>query len=44
MPEASICDTVRAPTSRYGGALAAIQADDLAALPLAAIALIVGRV
>ncbi|PQO24893.1 3-oxoadipyl-CoA thiolase [Rhodobacteraceae bacterium WD3A24] len=35
MPEAFICDAVRTPIGRYGGALASVRADDLAALPLA---------
>ncbi len=34
MLEALICDAVRTPFGRYGGALAAVRADDLAALPL----------
>ena len=37
MPEALICDAVRTPIGRYGGALASIRADDLAALPLKAL-------
>src|SRR2546421_6709705 len=37
MPEAFICDAVRTPIGRYGGALAAVRADDLAALPIAAL-------
>jgi len=32
--EAFICDYVRTPIGRYGGALAAIRADDLAAAPI----------
>ena len=32
MTEAFICDYVRTPIGRYGGALASIRADDLAAL------------
>jgi len=35
--EAFICDYVRTPIGRYGGALAPMRADDLAAVPLAAI-------
>src|SRR5690348_18260838 len=35
MPEAFICDAIRTPFGRYGGALSSIRADDLAALPLA---------
>ncbi len=34
MAEAFICDAVRTPIGRYGGVLAAVRADDLAALPL----------
>ena len=34
MNEAFICDAVRTPIGRYGGALAGIRADDLAAIPL----------
>jgi 3-oxoadipyl-CoA thiolase len=37
MTEAFICDAVRTPIGRYGGALAAVRADDLAAIPLAAL-------
>ena len=37
MPDAFICDAVRTPIGRYGGALAAVRTDDLAALPLAAL-------
>ena len=37
MPEAFICDAVRTPIGRYGGALATIRTDDLAALPIAAL-------
>ncbi|OWV84463.1 3-oxoadipyl-CoA thiolase [Rhizobium sp. R693] len=37
MSEAFICDAVRTPIGRYGGALATVRADDLAALPLAAL-------
>jgi acetyl-CoA acyltransferase len=32
--EAYICDAVRTPFGRYGGALASIRTDDLAALPI----------
>ena len=31
--EAFICDYVRTPIGRFGGALASLRADDLAALP-----------
>ena len=37
MTDAFICDAVRTPIGRYGGALSGIRADDLAALPLAAL-------
>jgi 3-hydroxyacyl-CoA dehydrogenase len=37
MPDAFICDYIRTPIGRYGGALAAVRTDDLAALPLAAL-------
>ncbi|MGO3743016.1 3-oxoadipyl-CoA thiolase [Kerstersia sp.] len=37
MTEAFICDAVRTPVGRYGGALASVRADDLAAVPLAAL-------
>lgn len=37
MAEAFICDAVRTPIGRYGGALAAVRADDLAAIPLKAL-------
>lgn len=37
MTEAWICDYIRTPFGRYGGALAGVRADDLAAVPLAAL-------
>ncbi len=37
MSQALICDAVRTPIGRYGGALAGVRADDLAAIPLAAL-------
>jgi len=37
MSEAFICDAVRTPVGRYGGTLASIRTDDLAALPLQAL-------
>ena len=37
MNEAFICDAVRTPVGRYGGSLATIRTDDLAALPLMAL-------
>jgi len=36
MTDAFICDAVRTPIGRYGGALAAVRADDLAAVAIAA--------
>jgi len=35
--EAFICEALRTPIGRYGGALAAVRADDLAAIPIAAL-------
>ena len=35
--EALICDGTRTPIGRYGGALSGVRADDLAALPIAAL-------
>ncbi|WP_075183185.1 3-oxoadipyl-CoA thiolase [Pantoea sp. 1.19] len=37
MQQAFICDAVRTPFGRYGGALSSLRADDLAALPLRAL-------
>jgi acetyl-CoA acetyltransferase family protein len=37
MTEAYLCDAVRTPIGRYGGALSAVRADDLAAAPLRAL-------
>jgi 3-oxoadipyl-CoA thiolase len=37
MRHAFICDAVRTPIGRYGGALASVRADDLGALPIAAL-------
>jgi 3-oxoadipyl-CoA thiolase len=37
MTEAFICDAVRTPIGRYGGALAHVRADDLAAIPIRAL-------
>ncbi|MEM8853648.1 MAG: beta-ketoacyl synthase N-terminal-like domain-containing protein, partial [Pseudomonadota bacterium] len=34
---AYICDAVRTPIGRYGGSLAAVRTDDLAAIPIAAL-------
>ncbi len=36
-PHAYICDAVRTPFGRYGGALSGVRADDLGAVPLAAL-------
>jgi acetyl-CoA acyltransferase len=51
MNDAFIVDAIRTPFGRFGGALANVRADDLAALPIAAliernkgIALIIERV
>jgi 3-oxoadipyl-CoA thiolase len=37
MNEAYICDAVRTPIGRYGGALSGVRTDDLAAIPLKAL-------
>jgi 3-oxoadipyl-CoA thiolase len=37
MTDAYICDAIRTPFGRYGGSLASIRADDLAAIPIAAL-------
>jgi 3-oxoadipyl-CoA thiolase len=37
MIHAFICDAVRTPIGRYGGALAAVRTDDLAAIPIRAL-------
>ena len=37
MIEAFICDYVRTPIGRYGGALSSVRADDLAAIPIKAL-------
>lgn len=37
MKDAFICDAVRTPFGRYGGVLAAVRADDLAAVPIKAL-------
>ena len=37
MNEAYICDAIRTPFGRYGGALAGVRTDDLAALPIVAL-------
>ncbi len=33
MSEVYICDAIRTPVGRYGGALSSVRADDLAAIP-----------
>ncbi|MGF1477086.1 MAG: 3-oxoadipyl-CoA thiolase [Geminicoccaceae bacterium] len=38
MGEAFICDAVRTPIGRYGGVLSSVRADDLAAVPIKALA------
>ena len=38
MTQAFICDGVRTPFGRYGGALSGVRADDLGAIPLKALA------
>lgn len=35
--DAYLCDALRTPFGRYGGALSGVRADDLAAVPLAAL-------
>jgi 3-oxoadipyl-CoA thiolase len=37
MPEAFICDGLRTPIGRYGGALAKVRTDDLATVPIKAL-------
>ncbi|WP_343079418.1 3-oxoadipyl-CoA thiolase [Ostreiculturibacter nitratireducens] len=37
MSQAFICDAVRTPIGRYGGALSSVRTDDLAAIPLRAL-------
>ena len=37
MEIAYICDGIRTPIGRYGGALASVRTDDLAAIPIAAL-------
>jgi acetyl-CoA acyltransferase len=37
MTEAYICDAIRTPFGRYGGALSSVRADDLGAIPLRAL-------
>src|SRR5215471_3693830 len=37
MPPAFLCDAIRTPIGRYGGALAAVRTDDLGAIPIRAL-------
>ena len=37
MAEAFVCDATRTPIGRYGGALATVRTDDLAAKPISAL-------
>ena len=37
MPDAFVCDAIRTPFGRYGGALATVRTDDLAAIPIRAL-------
>ena len=37
MPQAYICDAIRTPFGRYGGALSSVRTDDLGAIPLRAL-------
>jgi 3-oxoadipyl-CoA thiolase len=37
MSEAFVCDVIRTPFGRYGGALSAVRADDLAGIPIKAL-------
>jgi len=37
MAEAFICDYIRTPIGRYGGALSSVRTDDLAAIPIRAL-------
>src|SRR5665811_1801658 len=37
MSDAFICDALRTPFGRYGGALSSIRTDDLAAIPIKAL-------
>src|ERR1700693_2666782 len=37
MPDAFICDPIRTPFGRYGGALSSVRTDDLAAIPIKAL-------
>jgi 3-oxoadipyl-CoA thiolase len=44
MNDAFICDAIRTPFGRYGGALSSVRADDLGAIPLKALMARNGRV
>ena len=37
MTQAFICDAIRTPFGRYGGALSSVRTDDLGAIPLKAL-------
>ena len=37
MSSAFICDVIRTPFGRYGGSLATVRTDDLAAIPIKAL-------
>ena len=37
MTDAFICDAIRTPFGRYGGSLSPVRADDLGAVPIAAL-------
>ena len=37
MNDAFICDALRTPFGRYGGALSAVRADDVGAIPIRAL-------
>ncbi|MBS0402713.1 MAG: 3-oxoadipyl-CoA thiolase, partial [Proteobacteria bacterium] len=37
MTPALICDAIRTPFGRYGGALASVRTDDLGAIPIQAL-------
>ncbi len=36
-PQAFICDAIRTPFGRYGGALSSVRTDDLGAIPIRAL-------
>jgi len=37
MTDAYLCDAIRTPIGRYGGALASVRTDDLGAIPMKAL-------